>query len=183
MKFFALLLLLISCHAQALSSEYRLLDMTDCKSYIVTSDAPVFYDRDPAKYRKALAERREYINKLKVNHDESWYSDDENYEGWAVYTEDGERYIGLCKEELVSIVGNPFSFQCDGDSQFPLQELLCKVDHGNRWYERCTAKGKANHDIRLYWVDTTEHEEGGSPDINKSYGQDLAQMKSKCKAR
>jgi len=179
MKFFALLLLLISCNAQAISSEYQLLDITDCTSYNVTSDAPVFYTGDNATYKMALAERREYINKLKVNHDSSWYSNDENYEGWAVYTKDKKRHIGLCKEELIDVIGNPRSFQCDGNSEFPLQELSCKVDQGNRWYEKCTAKGKANHDLRLYWVDTTE----GSPhNINSGYNKDLAKFKSKCRS-
>jgi hypothetical protein len=184
MKFSALFFLLISCHAQAITGEYSLLDITDCKSYDITSDAPVYRNPDSIKYQKELDDRKELIHKLLSTHDESWlngHDDDPNYEGWAVYTDNEERYIGLCKDDSPPTGGNPSSFQCDGDSKYPLQELSCKVGQGNRWYEKCSAKGKVNHDIRLYWVDTAEYEDGGSPDVNEGYGRDLARMKFRCK--
>lgn len=121
MRVLILLLALTSCHAQAGSTEYWLLDTTDCKRYLVSTDLGVYYDPDPVKYQKAQARYDQTIGTLKATHDDTWSA------GWGVEVKGGERSFGVCKEEYDSPGNKLALFQCDGDAQYPLPELRCIV--------------------------------------------------------
>lgn len=152
-----------SLPAHAGYTEYDIIDFARCTSYTLTENR---YDEFPNE----VARRQWFdveVPALRRKHDDSW-------DPWQLH-ESGDRYHeGVCK-------WTPDSIQCDGPDSFPMKGLYCR--NGRREIPSCGLPGTRKGMIRLYWVDTTENEEGGSNEVNHAFRKDLRRMKSSCDRR
>ena len=155
-------------------TEYTLINFTECSEFLISTDLPLTYEQ--SKTAEEVAQRRYMgmIKKFSKTHDASWS------EGLNVLDKDGKIHFGYCKSDYDQKGNRIFSLYCDGEETYPLSELRCKAGTGNRWFWRCSVKGKRNQDIRLYWVDTAEYEDGGPGDPNLGYKRDQDRMKNQC---
>jgi hypothetical protein len=179
----ALFLMLLGTVNIAVSGEeeYDLLAFSACTYYRVAVGVGIPDAVDLKPYTPLQQQYVDMINKLRGDKDETWLP-------WA-FSRDGHGktrgYTSLCKESFDPTGSRYASLECVGAPDNPLGDLSCKFDAkiwGPAWNQNAVCSSKANpHDvIRLYWVDTSEYEMGGSPKINKTFGRDKLRMMTKC---
>ena len=159
--------------------EYVLLDISECNTYLISTDLGANNVSEEKQHQEAINKLEPpYLEALSTANDKN-----KKWGGiWGVRDENaGQVYFGLCKGESDRKTNKEKSFQCDGLSDFPLSGLDCKAESSNKWYRKCSIKTKPRHDVRLYWVDTSEYEDGGDQLVNKGYERDQKNMESKCK--
>lgn len=155
--------------------EYSLLDFSACKSYTLTSewgDAQFRTDDE----RDQWYERDERT--LKGLHGDSWGSwalhDMTNF--WPPIPSVITSYMGVCKwEEKI--------LKCDGLRSYPLPSLVCPQKRGIAWSRTCKIRAVSQRDIRIYGVDTGEHEDGSKSPENPYYVRDAAKFEAQCKTQ
>jgi len=161
--------------AQAGYDEYDLLNIASCTAYTLTDDtlSPNFmFDAlaHGVDLSGVAAEALQTdVPKLQQRHGETW-------QGWLLYDQEKRRvYAAACDLEETTL-------QCDGLGTFPLAGLRCQRPSG-KTNSHCTVDGVAADKVKLYWVDTNEHEDGSPTETNRVYDRDLARMKALCGKR
>ena len=167
MRLLLLPLALLTFNAQAHwgEEEYSILDLASCRAFSISSEmGPGLLDDE----KKQAALHSKYG-------DGSIFTSSHIAVGF-VGAEDG---YAVCKSD------NNFpnwSFQCKGDRYFPIQSgaVFHFIKSKDRWAARCVANCGKSRSQKLYWVDTAEHEEGGSEVENKGFTRDAQSIKRKC---
>lgn len=154
--------------------EYTLLDFSACKSYTLTTEWGNAQFKTEDEFNQWYKDDEPT---LKMLHDDSW-------ESWALLDIKIERstinyiteYMGICNwgEKVI---------RCDGLRSYPLSGLSCPLGHGITWSRACKIHAPSQRNIRIYGVDTGEHEDGSNISENSYFIRDFSKFKAQCKAR
>jgi|SRR5579859_1576529 len=158
--------------AHAGYDEYDLLNFASCTAYTLTDDtlSPNFMFDAIAHGLDlsgvAAQALQTDVPKLQQRHGETW-------QGWLLYDQKRRQvYAAACDLDDATL-------QCDGLGAFPLAGLRCRRPHG-KTNSHCTVDHVAADKVKLYWVDTNEHEDESPIEANRAYDSDLARMQALC---
>ena len=163
MRLFSLsiILLLASFTCQAGYSEYQFLAASACESFSISSDTVAPDVNSP----RASPEYKAYIASRGSNR--SWF--------WSLYVapQSDERWAD-CRETEREIT-------CTVVGQFRYPSFTCPLGQSKQWSRSCTTSGGKVGELKIYSVDTSEYEEGGSPIVNQYLQADRKRFSAQCK--
>ncbi len=164
----AALLLAVAVDCAAGYDEFTILDFGTCKAYTLTSNWGSAEFRTEADQRQHQQDRANAAiatdaNVYALRNDESTNK---------------TPYFAACDYTSRSIV-------CHRIGRFPYERLACPVGGSmfHPWVRTCTATPITPSAVKIYWVDTSEHEDGSNRKDNPYLEADLRQFRSRCAVR
>jgi hypothetical protein len=144
--------------------EFTILDFTRCKSYTLTSDW------GDAEFRSKEAKQQ--------------FERDRAIAGFG---SDGQIYALLGElDEPASFAGCDYQvshIECKRIGNFPYAVLKCPFgkSRSEPWVRTCQVNTDSSASVRMYWVDTSENEDGSERVHNQFLFADFKRFNAKCK--
>lgn len=152
-------LFLTSLSCQAGYSDYHFLALSACESFLITSDS------SSIDSPQARAEYKAYVS---AKHPDRVHL-------YSLYIGSlSNQHAADCRETEKEIA-------CTVIGQFRYQTFTCPLGQSNQWSRTCTTSGGKAGELKIYSVDTSEYEDGGSPIENQYLQADRTRFAAQCK--
>ena len=144
--------------------EYRLLDFAICKQYVFTTNWGTAEFRSQTQQLEVEKARLDRLEPRRSTLYAMRDKDNANSpSGFAVCTSSDSAML------------------CIPASQFPYEKLYCPLGRSlfQPWARTC--RSTPSSEIRIYWVDISEHEDGSKTRDNPYLESDLRRFRSRCR--